>query len=453
MTSSFPGSLDSFSTGHQDGVGEVIQAGTINNLADAVNKIERNVPTIFNAKDSRFGAKGDGATDDSAAIQAAINALPASGGIVYLPAGDYVLTSGLTLPTNSTLRGDGWNSTALKPSSDFTVLTIAGSSTSVRTKYVTVKELRIDGSSRGGSYLVNPAVKVKWSSEIRFQRVFFNWLLCEALRMVEVWDSRVSDCWFADCGGNTGTQPAIYLLSFESPNTPTDNVNNIWFVNLHVESFRDGGLWMTGDSGHRPNKIRVVNGKFESNKIRGNPIQIDFAQDIDFYGLNVATGPFDTGASTAVNHVQIGNNAQNIRVFGGYFHSSGSSTPASIRTHFSFQGSSVGCSLTDIGFESSSSNAPTVAAIEFAGTGKNLQVRNVWWDFNPANAALFSGSPAVMDTFLGRLPVMSPGIGINITDTTFTNIGTVPDGMAALDASNSKIAVKFGGAWKYVAVA
>jgi hypothetical protein len=34
-----------------------------------------------------YGAKGDGSTDDRGAIQAAIDALPASGGTLYLPPG------------------------------------------------------------------------------------------------------------------------------------------------------------------------------------------------------------------------------------------------------------------------------------------------------------------------------------------------------------------------------
>src|SRR5262245_54016509 len=38
-----------------------------------------------------YGAMGDGATDDTTAFQAAVNALPSAGGTVYVPPGDYVI--------------------------------------------------------------------------------------------------------------------------------------------------------------------------------------------------------------------------------------------------------------------------------------------------------------------------------------------------------------------------
>jgi len=51
---------------------------------------------VFNVLD--YGATGDGTTDDTAAIQAAITAAP-NGGTVYLPAGRYVISDSLTRPT------------------------------------------------------------------------------------------------------------------------------------------------------------------------------------------------------------------------------------------------------------------------------------------------------------------------------------------------------------------
>lgn len=61
--------------------------------------------TALNAKD--FGATGDGKTDDSAAIQKAIDACAArGGGTVHLPAGRYRLDRPITIQNGVTLSGE-----------------------------------------------------------------------------------------------------------------------------------------------------------------------------------------------------------------------------------------------------------------------------------------------------------------------------------------------------------
>ncbi|OZJ02108.1 hypothetical protein BZG36_05282 [Bifiguratus adelaidae] len=54
------------------------------------------------------GAKGDGVTDDTAAIQAALNNY-AGCKIIYFPAGDYVVTSTVVVPAGSRLVGEVWS--------------------------------------------------------------------------------------------------------------------------------------------------------------------------------------------------------------------------------------------------------------------------------------------------------------------------------------------------------
>jgi hypothetical protein len=52
-----------------------------------------------------YGAVGDGVTDNTAAIQAALTA--GAGKAVYIPAGNYKLTSYVSVPNNTTVYGDG----------------------------------------------------------------------------------------------------------------------------------------------------------------------------------------------------------------------------------------------------------------------------------------------------------------------------------------------------------
>lgn len=59
----------------------------------------------FNVKD--YGAKATGKTDDAPAIKKAIEAAKkANGGIVYLPAGQYLMNSGVDVPMGVTVRGE-----------------------------------------------------------------------------------------------------------------------------------------------------------------------------------------------------------------------------------------------------------------------------------------------------------------------------------------------------------
>jgi hypothetical protein len=66
---------------------------------------------VFNVKDPTYGAVGDGSTNDTTALQNAINAAwAAPGGTVYLPFGVYKITAALTVPSGSGelhIRGSG----------------------------------------------------------------------------------------------------------------------------------------------------------------------------------------------------------------------------------------------------------------------------------------------------------------------------------------------------------
>ncbi|MDH4559028.1 mannuronan epimerase [Pseudomonas sp. BN417] len=109
---------------------------------------------IFNVQN--FGAKGDGITDDTAAIQNAIDAAAAAGGgQVYMPTGTYIVSGGeepsdgcLMLKSNVYLYGDGMGATTVKVAdgSDTKITGVIRSAYGEQTHDFGVSNLTIDGN-------------------------------------------------------------------------------------------------------------------------------------------------------------------------------------------------------------------------------------------------------------------------------------------------------------------
>ncbi|MBN1414526.1 MAG: immunoglobulin domain-containing protein [Bacteroidales bacterium] len=68
-------------------------------------------PAIVNVRD--LGAIGNGISNDSAAVSAAIASLDGASGVIYFPAGTYFLESGINLPEGVVLRGERASNTSL----------------------------------------------------------------------------------------------------------------------------------------------------------------------------------------------------------------------------------------------------------------------------------------------------------------------------------------------------
>jgi len=100
-----------------------------------------------------YGARGDGRTDDTAAINSAMSAcvaraLPHNGCVLYFPAGVYI-TTGLTLRSYVNMKGDGWGTSVLmlKSHTAADVLTVP-----VDAFNFSISGLTLDGNSgRGGT--------------------------------------------------------------------------------------------------------------------------------------------------------------------------------------------------------------------------------------------------------------------------------------------------------------
>lgn len=143
--------------------GEAGHLNDHNNIASALSALwTAGLQGVVNVTAPPYGAKVDGVTDDTVAIQNALNAAGA-GGIVWLPPGVAVVSGPLTIPPQVSLVGahsshlDATSGSVIKPSSGFAgaaVVMVVDQATggySVASNQQSVRSLTIDGSNLSGS--------------------------------------------------------------------------------------------------------------------------------------------------------------------------------------------------------------------------------------------------------------------------------------------------------------
>ncbi|MER6382100.1 glycosyl hydrolase family 28-related protein [Streptomyces sp. NPDC001118] len=163
-----------------------------------------------------YGAVGNGTADDSAAVTAAVAAVSSNGGVVYFPAGTYLINSGtgLTLATAATtLRGTGAEASKLVIGSGFT-----GSSLLSITAYnCQVSDLSISGAS--STTTNNPA--------------------CNAITVTGARRTKVARCTFFNVNG--------WAVKAVASTSSTGNPDGTQISNLVVRSCA-GGIHFLGNT-------------------------------------------------------------------------------------------------------------------------------------------------------------------------------------------------------------
>jgi len=134
------------------GAGHPAKADTLNRLMLSEHGIN-GAHKWFDVTHPDFGATGDGVTDDTAAIQAAFDAIAATSGIrtVYIPSGTYIVTGVINVNKNNiTVRGEGESSEImvksntgdLKVGGYGAIFLIASGS-----NHITIRDLLLNGNS------------------------------------------------------------------------------------------------------------------------------------------------------------------------------------------------------------------------------------------------------------------------------------------------------------------
>lgn len=193
--------------------------------------VQNKLTEFVSVKD--FGAIGNGLTDDRIAF---VNAL-ATGKPVYVPAGDYLISSAVPIPSNSTIFGYGRASrlyTSL--SSPVNIFTCAAGATNI-----TLRGLHFDGRRKSGSIVI-PGSRGRGNALILFGST-------------GAWTTnlQVLDCFFTEaihfhlafesCDGVTVRNVVVNGNGLNAGGTsPLGNVDGVHFTNCRNASIDVGDI-------------------------------------------------------------------------------------------------------------------------------------------------------------------------------------------------------------------
>lgn len=303
------------------------------------------VPPI-NVNVKQYGATGNGTTDDTTAIQAAINtAANTPGSIVFFPVGTYIVSGTITYPGNISLVGSGDNDSGtiirVKTGTGLTTPVLASadwnSNSTTCGNPVAIRDLNIDGNSATSGTGAHGLVLMNYFSI-------------------------VERCTVSNVAGN-----GIHFTAHSANNTHiTNTCVEVKLSRLQIRN--------VGGSG-----IRVNDSGSPLNSCTDGFLEDCIIQNAGLAGINIDMGP---GWYLAGNHVYgtgtgaiVVNKCFSTRVIGNYVDGFGSGSSTFIGgidlTCLDGRGSS--CIGNHVGFESSSATGP-YRGIRVTGSGSNTTV-------------------------------------------------------------------------------
>lgn len=136
-------------------------AAESNTRADADSELETKINNIAETYVSvkKYGAKGDGTTDDTDSINSALN----NSGCVYFPKGTYIISAPILLNDGQSIIGDGPGNTIIKAATSFSGVAVISTKKfnqinnidngDSRAGFNTIRDIAIDGSAWEPYYL------------------------------------------------------------------------------------------------------------------------------------------------------------------------------------------------------------------------------------------------------------------------------------------------------------
>jgi hypothetical protein len=349
-----------------------------------------------------FGATGNGTTDDTAAIQSAINAVGSQGGRVYFPStsGGYLLnSSALTVSTaNTILAGAGAENTFLIIGSSFT----GAEAIDVTAYNCQVQDLSIHGnSSTTTSNPVANGIEISGARRCKVNRVTFFYINGWAIEVAATNANTTSNCLGTQINQVVGQSCAggIHFLG---------NTEQAFAMNCQATDIQFYGTGVTSGSSENLDGIRVEDswdvllencilwtsaGTGSSLHIKGDTAA-SFNTNMDLLGPT-------TGPCVLIENSTNGS-PQNVQIQGGVI-----------------QQGSPGLSITGAAYQIHISTTRVINnethGIQVGGTGGSIFIMDCFFNTNGAGASGTNYDINWSGTSTGK--VIGAGLNTNIVST------------------------------------
>ncbi|WP_035869253.1 glycosyl hydrolase family 28-related protein, partial [Kitasatospora cheerisanensis] len=405
----------------------------------------------FNVRD--HGAKGDGTSNDTAAVQSALDAAAqAGGGTVYFPAGTYLVLPTSTAPALTVggngihLVGAGSKASMLVKGDNGILLRISGAGPdatgATHRRYCAVEDLGFNGSGRTGLVL-----ELYYNDNTVVRDVYITSNLDTCIDGVELWDSRISNLVVESSTGTIADpRPNLWLRNASAASgwgSSQDNTNQVHLTGCRFEAFGTGAVWIAAGTGstNNPNGIYLTDCKFETSQLlRGPHLKVDasskhvHARDIYCYAGNFAsTG--DKAAQNIITWAGVASSLENVLIANG--------SVATVNSGLTvYAGKGATAVLRDvIGLYGT---APLGAHVYFEANADpgDYRLENTYAN----TGAQFSGT--VPTTNAPNPPLRL--VNGPVSDASFNR--TPANGTLAVDTLNHRLYVRVGGVWQWSAL-
>ena len=348
---------------------------------------------IYNVKD--YGAVGDGVTDDTEEIQAAIDAISLLSyrGTVFIPSGVYLISDTLVIKANSlTLRGSGYESVLYNNTANMPTIKIQD------VNQITIKDLYIKGN--GGAYgaggtndegILLDHARYSW-----FEKLWIQYNGSHGIKSINgCWGNKIINCYIVN-----NLLDGIHFVGDDTQENSGQNGNATMLKNNVISVNGNDGVEWAGSTG-----LDMTGNILESNIASGLKLGSRDAVGIATMGANIKGNYFEQNDSSQIKIIVKSTGSlsvYSVEISGNSFISTSTTGDDALITQIAYPGAfSFGLSNTLIGRNQFSMTGATLdyyVKLASSSPTVSIDLSGAFWNYDYISLAgsgtiIYDGQP------------------------------------------------------------